>query len=94
MMTKKSVAKKQGLKYFSQLTPIQKDKTHKKICEIIAVNSSEYIDPCLWGILFDVSFKEIMNTKKEGDKYCNGYCFKHKNIWIPLTVKKYHYLER
>ena len=74
-------------RYFSSLTPKQKDATHKRVCELLSINDANFISPSLWGVLFDVSFNEIMQTKAEADKYCKGKCFKYRDVWIPLTIK-------
>jgi hypothetical protein len=76
-----------ALRYFSNLTPKQKDATHKRICEMLADRNHEYIHPSLWGILFNTSFDEIMATKAEADKYCKGRCILFGGLRIPITVK-------
>ena len=83
----KNAMKKCNIRYFSQLTAKQKDEAQKLICSILAAKNPKFISPALWGVLFDVDFDSIIATKNEADKYCKGKCFRHKNLWIPLSVK-------
>ena len=76
----------QKTRYFSSFTPKQKDEISKNICDILSIIDCKYIHSSLWGILFDVQFNEIMNTKNESDKYTKGKCIYLKNNWIPLLL--------
>lgn len=73
-------------RYFSSFTPKQKDEIQKNVCSILSFIDKKYIPPSLWGVLFNISFDEIMDTKKESDKYTKGKCIYLKNNWVPLLL--------
>jgi hypothetical protein len=86
---RKKVAKQRNLRYWSSLTPKQKDNSSKMISSLLAKKyPTKYLEPTLWKVLCDVSFQEIMDTKNKADEFCKGYCFEYNDgIWLPLTVK-------
>jgi hypothetical protein len=86
-MNTKQAKKACKLRYFSSLTAKQKDETQKFVCRLLAVKNPDFIDPSLWGVLFDVSFDQIIATKNEADKYLVGQCFRYKTLWLPIAVK-------
>jgi len=86
---RKKVAKQRNLRYWSSLTPKQKDNSSKMVSSLLAKKyPTKYLEPTLWKVLWDVSFQEIMDTKNKADEICKGYCFAYNDeIWLPLTVK-------
>ena len=77
-MTKTQYAMKaQGLKYFSALTPKQKDKSVLYVSGIMAGDVS--------GLLLPM-YKQIFNPNLEG---CKMFWYADLKVWIPININDF-----
>jgi hypothetical protein len=79
--------KQQGLRYFSSLTPIQKDRTVYLIvkAKLGLLGLSEGLARSIMNNMLDELLKtrEVVDEKIKGQK-----CFFHQGVYYPLNVKE------
>lgn len=79
--------KKQGLRYFSSLTPIQKDRTVYLIVK--AKLGLLGLSDGLAKSLMNEMYVELMHTRQFVDAKVKGQkCFLHKGVYYPLNVRE------
>lgn len=83
---KTSIAmKQQGLRYFSSLTPIQKDKTIYLIVK--AKLGLLGLSPGLSKSIMSTMLDELIQTRETiEEKIKSQKCFKHEGVYYPLNV--------
>ncbi len=79
--------REQGLRYFSSLTPIQKDRTVYLIvkAKLGLLGLSEGLARSIMNNMIDelIKTREFVDEKVKGQK-----CFFHKGVYYPLNVKE------
>lgn len=79
--------KKQGLRYFSSLTPIQKDRTIYLIvkAKLGLLGLSDGLAKTLMSNMLD----ELIKTRELVDQQVKGQkCFYHQGVYYPLNVRE------
>lgn len=79
--------KKQGLRYFSSLTPIQKDRTVYLIvkAKLGLLGLSEGLARAIMNNMLD----ELIQTRQLVDEQVKKQkCFCHKGVYYPLNVRE------
>lgn len=79
--------KQQGFRYFSSLSPIQKDRTIYLIvkAKLGLLGLSESLSKSLMKEMFD----ELLETRKlVEEKIKKQKCFNHEGIYYPLNVRE------
>ena len=76
-MRTKTAMNEQGLKYFSALTPKQKDKSVLYVCGYIANDLTEPLLPI---------YRQMYNPDLTG---CKMFYHKNLKVWFPINIKDF-----
>jgi len=86
-MKTSTAMKQQGLRYFSSLTPVQKDRTVYLIVK--AKLGLIGLSPPLAKTIMAGMLDELIKTRDFVDeKIKSQKCFKHEGIFYPLNIKE------
>lgn len=87
-MNSSQAMKEQGLKYFSSLTSVQKDKT----CYFILksrLKITELPEELSKSIINNMGIDDLIKIQTETKEHLkNQKCFKHNGVYYPLNIKE------